>query len=163
MCVILFRYNHVRDDWIREKIDQSSHYFLIGSKTETVVYTQVYNILLLFCYSMCVHVSHSYPITFQFSKNNFFPHTTAIQRPTTGLFVNVWLYIHHIANMGKGGMSAILCNRSLWSHFCSSKIYMRSSWTLLNCIWRFSTCTLQRHYFDLWRHFFTLTLEHVIL
>ena len=26
-------------DWIREKIDQSSHYFLIGSKTETVVCT----------------------------------------------------------------------------------------------------------------------------
>ena len=63
---------------------------------------------------------------------------------TTGLFVNVWLHIHHTADMKNDGMSAILCNRSLWSHFCSSKIYMRPAWTLLNCIWRFST--LQRRY-----------------
>ena len=41
-------------------------------------------------------------------------------------------------------MRAILCNWSLWSHFCSSKIYMRPPWTLSNCIWRFST--LQRRY-----------------
>ena len=68
------------------------------------------------------------------------------QRPTStiGLFVNVWLHIHPTAGMEKGGMSAILCNRSLWSHLCSSKISMRLPWTLFNCIWRFSA--LQRRY-----------------
>ena len=81
---------------------------------------------------------------FNFQKIIFLPIPPPIQRPTTGLFVNVWLHIHHTAGMEKGGMSAILCNRSLWSHFCSSKIYMRPPWTLSNCIWRFST--LQRRY-----------------
>ena len=34
----------------------SQHYFPTGSKTETVVHTQVYNILLLFYYSMCITI-----------------------------------------------------------------------------------------------------------
>ena len=112
-----------------------------------------------------VLLSHMYHIctqqVFNFQKIIFLLIPSPSQRPTTGLFVNVWLHIHHTADMENDGMSAILCNRSLWSHFCSIKIYMRPPWTLLNCIWRFST--LHRHYFDLWRHFFTLTLEHVIL
>ena len=33
--------------------------------------------------------SESTTATFQFSNNNFSPHTITIQRPTTGLFVNV--------------------------------------------------------------------------
>ena len=37
-----------------ERIDQSSHFFPTGSKTETVVHTQVYDIPLLFYYSMCI-------------------------------------------------------------------------------------------------------------
>ena len=81
---------------------------------------------------------------FNFQKIIFFLIPSPSSRPTTGLFVNVWLHIHRTADMENDGMSAILCNRSLWSHFWSSKIYMRPPWTLLNCIWRFST--LQRHY-----------------
>ena len=133
---------YVTYDWIHE-IDQSSHFFPTGSKKETVIHTQVCNILLVFYYPMCI----------TFIPNNFFNFQKIIflliplhpsRGPTTGLFVNVWPHIHHTADMEKGGMSAILCNRSLWSHFCSSKIYMRSSRTLLKCIWRFST--LQRRY-----------------
>ena len=41
-------------DGFHERIDQTSDYFPTGSKTETVVHTQVYNILLLFYYSMCI-------------------------------------------------------------------------------------------------------------
>ena len=81
-----------------------------------------------------------------FQKIIFLLLYTPIQRPTsTGLFVNVWLYIHHTADMENDGMSAILRNRSCCElHFRSIIIYMRPPWTLLNCIWRFST--LQRRY-----------------
>ena len=126
-------------DWIHERIDQSSS---IASRGRIQDYIHKFT-TSHYCFTVpCV--SHLYPTTFQFSKNNFFTHPTSIQRPTTGLFVNVWLHIHPTAGMEKGGMSASLCNRSLWPHFCSSKIYMRPPWTLSNCIWRFST--LQRRY-----------------
>ena len=52
---------YVTYDWIHE-IDQSSHFFPTGSKKETVIHTQVCNILLVFYYPMCI----------TFIPNNFF-------------------------------------------------------------------------------------------
>ena len=122
-----------------ERIDQPSPTEVEVEYSTTYTSLQHPTTVLLF------HVYHIYTQQlFNFQKIIFLlipPHPVGLPPVFSSTF---WLHIHPTAGMEKGGMSAILCNRSLWSHFCSSKIYMRPPWTLLNCIWRFST--LQRRY-----------------